>query len=104
MLNGEVVDSKVQLAHGDTVLFGNHNLFTVVFPGNEVTDEMKDYELISKIMNKNAISAFTTGDTDQEVKEKMEQMRREMEEQKKELEEKLKQEQQKIVEDKNKLK
>ena len=104
MLNGEVVDSKVQLAHGDTVLFGNHNLFTIVFPGNEVTEEMKDYELISKIMNKNAISAFTTGDTDQEVKEKMEQMRREMEEQKKELEEKLKQEQQKIVEDKNKLK
>jgi len=32
--------------HGDKILFGNSNLYIVVFPDEEVTEEMKDYELI----------------------------------------------------------
>ena len=103
MLNGEIVDSKVQLAHGDKILFGNHNLYTIIFPGEEVTEEMQDYEEIMKFMNKDAINAFTNGNSDQEMQEQMEKMRKKMEEEKAELDEKLKAEKSKMIEEKKKL-
>lgn len=103
VLNGELVDSKVQLAHGDKVLFGNHNLYTIVFPGQSVTEEMQDYEEIMKFMVKDAINQFTDGNADQEMKEQMEVMRKKMEEEKAELDAKLKAEKAKMIEEKKKL-
>ncbi|CAI2379027.1 unnamed protein product [Moneuplotes crassus] len=103
VLNGEMVDSKVQLAHSDKVLFGNHNLFTIIFPGQEVGDDETDYESIMKFMNKDAINQFTDGTSDREIEEQMEKMRRKMEEEKAELDAKLKAEKAKMIEQKKKL-
>lgn len=103
VLNGEMVDSKVQLAHGDKILFGNHNLFTIIFPGEEVSEDMQDYEEIMKFMNKDAINQFTDGTSDREAEEQMEQMRKKMEEEKAELDAKLKAEKTKMMEEKKKL-
>jgi kinesin family protein 13 len=103
ILNGEVVESKVQLAHGDKILFGNHNLYTIVFPGQEVTEEMQDYDEIMKFMVKDALNMFTGGDSDQEMREKMETMRKKMDEEKAELDAKLKAEKAKMIEEKKKL-
>ena len=101
VLNGEVIDSKVQLAHGDKLLFGNHNLFTIIFPGEEVTEEMQDHEEIMKFMVQDALNQFTDGAGDAE--KQMEEMRRKMEEEKAELDAKLKAEKTKMIEQKKKL-
>lgn len=103
ILNGELVDSKVQLAHGDNILFGNHNLFTIVFPGQEVSEEMKNYESIMTYMVKEELNAFTDAEADRENERRMEEMRKKMEEEKVQLEEKLKAEKRKMLEEKKKL-
>jgi len=38
------------LNHGDKILFGNSNLFVLICPGQEITDEMRDFESIMAIM------------------------------------------------------
>ena len=43
-VNGKLVRDDTPLKHGDRVLFGNHNLYIVKFPGEELTPEMMDYE------------------------------------------------------------
>jgi len=103
MLNGQEVDRKVQVAHGDKILFGNHNLFVIVFPGQEVTEEMKDFDEIMSSMNKDAIEAFSGGSSNNETNKELEKMRRNMDEEKKKVEDKLKAEQKKLMEEKKRL-
>lgn len=50
MLNGHLISSKTALYHGDKILFGNSNLYVVVYPWEEVTPEMQDYETIMQMM------------------------------------------------------
>ena len=52
LIDGELVTANWPLKHGDHVLFGNSNLFMVVQPGHEVTEEMQDYESIMQVMLK----------------------------------------------------
>jgi pSer/pThr/pTyr-binding forkhead associated (FHA) protein len=103
ILNGQEVDRKIQVAHGDKLLFGNHNLFVVVFPDQEVTEEMKDYESIMKSMNRDAIEAFTDSATDHDTNKQLEEMRRKMEEESKAVQDKLKIEQKKLMDEKKRL-
>lgn len=103
VLNGEIVDSKVQLAHGDNLLFGNHNLYTMVFPHQSVNEEMKDYEGIMKSMMKDELGQFGNIGDDSGSAEKLAKMRKEMEEEKQQLEEKLKAEKLKMKQQKDRL-
>ena len=43
-VNGHEIQERTTLQHGDHILFGNNNLFLVVFPEQELTEEMQDYE------------------------------------------------------------
>lgn len=55
IVNGQIVSEKVQLKHGDKVLFGNNNLFVILFPGGDIGDQDLDYESCMKKMMSNQI-------------------------------------------------
>lgn len=103
VLNGALVDSPVNLVHGDTMLIGNHNLFTLVMPKQEVTSDMKDHDLIMKNMMQDTLNAYSMGEGDEEAMKKFEEMRQKIDEEKKQIEAKLKEEQKRMVEEKKKL-
>ena len=58
LVDGELVDSDKPLQHGNHVLFGNSNLFVVVFPGQEVSEDMQDYESVMQVMLKDQLEAY----------------------------------------------
>ena len=103
VLNGALVDSSVGLTHGDNILFGNHNLYTVILPKMKVTSEMKEYDLIMKNMMQDTLNAYSVGEGDEEAMQKINELRQKMDEEKKHIEEKLKEEQKRMVEEKKKL-
>lgn len=71
VLNGALVDSSVGLTHGDNILFGNHNLYTVILPKMKVTNEMKEYDSIMKNMMQDTLNAYSVGEGDEEAMQKI---------------------------------
>lgn len=66
-LEGNLVEKQVELRHGSKVLFGNNNLFIIVFPGEEVPSEWLDYEEAMNQVIKKQVDSFA-GDKEMEEK------------------------------------
>ena len=102
-LNGNLVSAPLQLQHGDRILFGNNNLYIVIFPGMEVDDSLLDYEEAMKEILQSQMDQYKDEKYQKEMEEKLRKLKEEMEKEKRDLDAKFKAEQEKIEQDRLKL-
>lgn len=102
-LNGTLVTAPHELKHGDRVLFGNNNLYIVIFPGEEVNEELLDYEEAMKEILKEQLDALRDEKYQSEMEEKLKKLKEDMDKEKDELDAKFKEEQERIEADRKKL-
>jgi hypothetical protein len=89
VVNGELVTERRQLKHGDKVLFGNNNLFVLVFPGNELDNSDLDYQGCMKMMMSNQLGYLTDPAAQAILDKQLDEMRRQLEQEKLEMMDKL---------------
>lgn len=92
-LNGDLISTPIELKHGDRVLFGNNNLYIVVFPGMEIDESLLDYEEAMREIYQEQLNQFKDEKYEKEKEEKLKKLREDMEREKAELEAKFKAEQ-----------
>lgn len=78
-LNGELINSDMKLEHGDKVLFGNHNLFIVIFPGQEVPNDWLDYQLAMQNILSDQMAQLRDDKYEKEMEDKLKRMKDQME-------------------------
>jgi len=102
-LNGSLVSGPLELAHGDRILFGNNNLYIVIFPGQEIDESLLDYEESMKEILQDQLAQYKDEKYQKEMEEKLKRLKEEMDKEKSDLEGKFKDEQDKIEQDRLKL-
>ena len=102
-LNGELLKEDTPIKHGDKIIFGNNTVYVVLFPGEEITAEMRDYESAVSKIHEQQLKALKDEQYEKEMKEKLGKMREDMEKDRKNVEKDLKKQQQKMDEERKKL-
>ena len=82
--------------HGDRVLFGNNNLYIIIFPGMEVLPEWLDYEDAMKEIIKEQLDALKDEKYKAAMDEKLRKLKEEMDKEKADLDAKFRDEQDRI--------
>ena len=91
-LNGNLISEPIEVMHGDRVLFGNNNLYIVIFPGMEVLPEWLDYEDAMKEIIKEQLDALKDEKYKAAMDEKLRKLKEEMDKEKADLDNKFKDE------------
>lgn len=99
-LNGDLINKPLPLQFGDRILFGNNNLYIVMYPGKTVDDSLLDYEEAMREILKEQLEAFRD---EKGMEEKLKKLKDEMEKERDDLDSKFKSEQDKIDEARRKL-
>lgn len=102
-LNGNLVTAPLQLQHGDRILFGNNNLYIVIFPPQEVDESLLDYEEAMKEILASQLDQYKDERYQKEMDEKLRKLQEEMDKEKSDLDSKFKDEQDKIDADRRNL-
>ena len=102
-LNGDLISKPVPLQFGDRILFGNNNLYIVMFPGKQPDDGLLDYEDAMKEILKEQMDALRDEKYQKAMEDKLKKLKEEMEKERENIDGKFKAEQDKIDDAKNKL-
>jgi hypothetical protein len=102
-LNGSLIGQPIEIKHGDRILFGNNNLYIVIFPGMPLDDSLLDYEDAMKEILQQQLDQFKDEKYQQEMEEKLRKLNEEAEKEKAELEEKYKAEQDELDEERKRM-
>ena len=94
--NGTLISEPIEVMHGDRVLFGNNNLYIIIFPGMEVLPEWLDYEDAMKEIIKEQLDALKDEKYKAAMDEKLRKLKEEMDKEKADLDAKFRDEQDRI--------
>ena len=102
-LNGQLLKEDTPLKHGDMIIFGNNTLYVVLFPGEPITPEMKDYERAMNLVLKQQMDQLKDDAHEKEMKGKLNQLKDGLDKQKKDAEKDLLRKQKEMEEARRKL-
>jgi kinesin family protein 13 len=102
-LNGDLVTVPLQIQHGDRILFGNNNLYIVIFPPMPIDESLLDFEEAMKEILASQIDHYKDEKYQKEMDEKLKKLQEEMDKEKTELDNKFKDEQGTLDADRIKL-
>lgn len=102
-LNGELLKEDSPIKHGDKIVFGNNTVYVVLFPGEPITDEMRDYESAIGKIHEEQLRALRDKQYEKEMKDKLSKIKDDMEKDLKNVEKDLKKQQEEMDEARRKL-
>lgn len=102
-LNGELLEEDTPLKHGDQIVFGNNTLYVVLFPGEETTPQMFDYEAVMNKILMKQMEDLRDNEHEKEMKAKLSEIKNDLDSKKKDAEKDLKRKQREMEEARKKL-
>ena len=102
-VNGELLTEDTPLKHGDKIIFGNNTMYVVVYPDQQITPEMKDYESTMNKVLQQQMSSLKDEQREKQMKEEYNKYKSGLDKQKKEAEKELKEKQKATEEARKKL-